>query len=514
MSTVLSSSSVAVSAGHGGYPSEPAYSPGASYPEYPHGLGTLAKGINPAYAGVRDALRLLGLDAGHCGRKEWNPLGEVIRPGQTVVLKPNFVRDFRETHPGHDNCLVTHGAIIRAALDYVYVALGGQGRIIIADAPQNDADFSAIRRMTGLDEIQEFYRQHAGFDVEVYDLRPEKARKVDGVIVGHECLPGDPAGYAKADLGSQSMFSEVEHLCHLLYGSEYDTSEIRSHHTGGVHEYLISKTVLDADCVINLPKMKTHKKTGITVCLKNLVGINGNKNWLPHHREGTPAQGGDQYADDGMVHRIERKSMECFRRVFPLLGPIRNAIAGPLKSVGKHVFGDTNTTAIRSGNWYGNDTTWRMVLDLNRIFMYADSKGCIQDKPTRQSLCIVDGIVGGESNGPLDPTPKSAGVVVAGINPLVVDLSCASMMGFDWRQLPLLYRAFSSHPLPLGMFKADDVVCRLSEDRCERSALLPPDVIVDFTPHFGWRDHIELGAGQRLVTTASANEESNTVTGS
>jgi uncharacterized protein (DUF362 family) len=92
-------------------------------------------------------------------------------------------------------------------------------------------------------------------------------------------------------LGQHSAFHEISNLCHLLYGAEYETSELRSHHHDDIHEYLISRTVIEADCVINLPKLKTHKKTGITVSMKNLVGINGNKNWLPHHREGTPAQG-------------------------------------------------------------------------------------------------------------------------------------------------------------------------------------------------------------------------------
>ena len=130
------------------------------------------------------------------------------------------------------------------------------------------------------------------FELEVYDLRPECARKIDGVIVGHEPLPGDPAGYVKVNLGAHSAFMPVNHLCHLLYGAEYDMGELHRHQHGDVHEYLISKTILDADCVISVPKLKTHKKVGLTVNLKNLVGINGNKNWLPHHREGTPAQGG------------------------------------------------------------------------------------------------------------------------------------------------------------------------------------------------------------------------------
>ncbi len=484
---------VSIAAGAENYPQWTPYLPRERYPEYSFKAAGLANETNDAYDGLREALRLLGLDAEHYGHSDWNPLGGIIQPGQTVVLKPNFVREFRETHEGHDHCLITHGSIIRAAMDYVYIALKGQGRIIIADAPQNDADFDAIRRIVGLDTIQEFYRQYAGFEVEVYDLRPEKAKKIDGVIVGHEPLPGDPAGYVKVNLGSHSMFAEIEHLCHLLYGSEYDTREIRSHHTGGVHEYMISRTILDADCIINLPKLKTHKKTGITVCLKNLVGINGNKNWLPHHREGTPSQGGDQYADDGMMHRIERRSMECFRRVFPFFGPLRTMVAGPIKAAGKRVFGDTNKDTIRSGNWHGNDTAWRMALDLNRILLYSDSKGSIQDRPTRRVFCIVDGIVAGEGNGPLDPTAKAAGLVVAGHNPVAVELACARLMGFDYQRLPMVREAMGNeHSLRLAQFGYDEVLCRSSETQYDGLLSQWDGSLLSFKPHFGWRGRVEM----------------------
>lgn len=455
--------------------------------------GTLAKEADHAYEGVREVLQLLRLDAEHYGEPRWNPLGEIVHPGDTVVLKPNFIRDFRETQAGHGDCLITHGSVIRAALDYVYIALKGEGRIIIADAPQDDADFDAIRRIAGLDEIQELYHRQAGFDVEVYDLRPEKSRTADGVTVGHEQLPGDPRGYIKVDLGSHSMFAEIEHLCHLFYGSEYDTSEIRRHHIGGVHEYLISRTILEADCVISLPKVKTHKKTGITVCMKNLVGINGNKNWLPHHRLGTPAQGGDQFSDDSMVHHLERRVMACFRRLFPLLGPVRTVVAKPLKVLGQRVFGDTNTDTIRSGNWYGNDTTWRTVIDLNRALMYGDRNGRLQDTPARRMFCIVDGIVGGEGNGPLDPTPKAASMVVAGMNPVAVDLACARMMGFDYTRLPMLCQALdSNHSLPLTSFGYDDIVCRSNAQQFGRPLNQSDGWSMSFRPHFGWQGHVEL----------------------
>src|SRR5690606_12091736 len=116
---------------------------------------------------------------------------------------------------------------------------------------------------------------------------------------------------------------------------------------------------------------------------------------------------------------------------------------------GKRVFGDTNTDTIRSGNWHGNDTTWRMCLDLNRILLYADADGRWHETPARRFFSLVDGVIAGEGNGPLDPTPKPVGVIVAGFNPVAVDMTCARLMGFDYRKIPLLRRAIEEHALPL-----------------------------------------------------------------
>ena len=500
---LLDRSEVAVAAGASHYGDVAPYAPGELYPEYPFAGSTLSTRPNPAYAGVRQALSLLGLDADHLHTPAWNPLREVVKPGDTVVLKPNFVRNFRETHPDHGNCIVTHGAILRAVADYVYLALRGEGRLIIADAPQNDADFTALREIAGLDAIQEFYRTHAGFELEVYDLRPECACKIDGVIVGHEPLPGDPAGYVKVNLGKHSAFMAVNHLCHLLYGAEYDMGELHRHQHDDVHEYLISKTILDADCVISVPKLKTHKKVALTVNLKNLVGINGNKNWLPHHREGTPSQGGDQFADDGMKRRLERSAVAGFKRWFQKLGPLRPVVAGPVKALGKRVFGDTNNGTIRSGNWYGNDTTWRMVADLNRILFYADREGRVHDEPVRRFFSVVDGIVGGEGNGPLDPTPRKSECVLAGFNPVAVDLVCARLMGFDSRRIPMLQHALEDHPLALAGFAATDVDVRSNcvEFNGKLTAIEGPAFA--FLPHFGWEGHVELCRAEDEISSVT-----------
>lgn len=490
---------VAVSAGEAVYPFESPYPPGEAYPEYPFDVTTIGTGPNHAYHGVRESLRLLGLDAGRFGTCDWNPLGEVVRTGDTVVLKPNFVRDFRETRSGHDDCIITHGAVLRAVLDFACVALKGRGRLIIADAPQNDADFDRIREIAGLDAIRAFYREYADVDMDYCDLRPERATKIEGVIVGHTPLAGDPAGYVKLNVGCDSAFYEINHLCHLLYGSEYDMGELHSHQRGDIHEYLISKTVLDADCVISVPKFKTHKKVGLTVNLKNLVGINGNKNWLPHHREGTPSQGGDQFSENGIKQRLERSTVARFKKAFPLLGPLRPLVAGPIKLIGKRMFGDTNVNTIRSGNWYGNDTTWRMVLDLNRILLYGGADGRIHDRPQRRVFSIVDGIVGGEGNGPLDPVARPVGLVLAGWNPVAVDLACARLMGFDWRKIPMLTGALKNHPLPIAPFAIDDMTLKSNHQAYTGRLADLKGPLLAFEPHFGWKGHIEIEPAESLT---------------
>jgi hypothetical protein len=76
------------------YPHLAPFHPGHSYPEY--ALGALATEPNPVYDAVRACFRLAGLDAEHFCSPEWNPLGNLIHTGETVLLKPNLVKEF---HP-------------------------------------------------------------------------------------------------------------------------------------------------------------------------------------------------------------------------------------------------------------------------------------------------------------------------------------------------------------------------------------------------------------------------------
>ena len=110
------------------------------------------------------------------------------------------------------------------------------------------------------------------------------------------------------------------------------------------------------------------------------------------------------------------------------------------RKAGKKVFGD-NDCVVRSGNWHGNDTCWRMVLDLNKCLYFFDGSGQARKNPPRY-LALVDGIVAGEGNGPMSPDPKPCGLVLAGTHPVAVDCAAAGLMGFDWQKLRLLKNSF------------------------------------------------------------------------
>lgn len=68
--------------------------------------------------------------------------------------------------------------------------------------------------------------------------------------------------------------------------TNYGLGTVAKHHNDNKNEYLIAGTILNADVFINVPKLKTHKKAGVTLSMKNLIGINGDKSWIAHHRAG------------------------------------------------------------------------------------------------------------------------------------------------------------------------------------------------------------------------------------
>ncbi len=446
---------------------------------------------NGGYRGVRECLRLMGLDADRFGTPQWNPLGELVRPGDTVLIKPNMIAGSQEKN-GAWHGLLTHGSVIRAVADYVVLALRGEGRIVLADGPQEDSLIDEVRGRLGIEEMQAFYRERCGIELAFIDLRDKHRVKRDGVYVETTELPGDPKGNARCDLGSASLLHELDPLGRRLYGSFYDVDETNRHHSGGVHEYMISRTALEADVFICVPKLKTHKKVGVTLSMKNLVGINGQKNWLPHYALGSPDDNGDQFPSGGARRALENRLVLSAKKGMLRQNRFLIALSRRTKKLAYRIFGETDRV-VRSGNWHGNDTCWRMTLDLNRILLYGRPDGTLSGDRKRY-FSLVDGIIGMDGNGPLEGDEVQAGVVIAGFDPAAVDAVGATVMGIDWRRLSMIRRAFDRGERPIAGVVPESIGVLSNRpdwtgslDELERAGHL------GFRPHFGWVGFAERG---------------------
>jgi len=114
----------------------------------------------------------------------------------------------------------------------------------------------------------------------------------------------------------------------------------------------LPNTVLEADLVVSMPKLKTHHWAGVTLSMKNMFGV------IPGSVYGWP----------------------------------------------KNVL-----------HWAGIDES---IVDINSAL-------------AMPRFAIVDGIVGMEGNGPLQGTPKRAGVLIFGEDPVAVDATAARLMRID-----------------------------------------------------------------------------------
>ena len=320
-----------------------------------------------------------------------NPLGRYIVPGNRVFIKPNWVASrWRESCPHKDTLysVITHPAVIEAVADYVAEALQGRGEIIIGDNPSIDADFAELMEFTGIRKLEKKY------DVKttVLDLRPLVCDNLDNY--GKKDLmvsqTGDPDGKVEVNLGKESLLYGIDPA--RFRGVFDEREETIASHTGETQLYTFAKSLYNADVYISIPKMKTHQNVGVTLNLKGLVGSISNKNQLVHWQVGYPEIHGDEY-------------------------PTKEAWEEGQTAKVKH-----------RGAWPGNDTIWRMVVDLYRAMLKKD----------RVCLSIVDGVVAGEGQGPFCPTSKNANTIIVGDNLLDVDMVTARYMGFDPQKVKYL----------------------------------------------------------------------------
>jgi hypothetical protein len=241
--------------------------------------------------------------------------------------------------------------------------------------------------------------------------------------------------------------------------------------------------------VVSLPKLKVHRKVGTTLNLKNMVGVNADKNHLAHYRVGAPADGGDEFSAPRWDDRVERTltdrllgrhwragrypfvAWKIVRKVYRLVAPVRDP------------------GSFSYGNWHRNDTAWRMALDLNNVVFFGSRNGRVERAQQRRYLSLVDGVVGGDGEGPLHPDAVPAGVVVAGFNPVAVDWVATHLMGFR----PEAFRLYENGARQMAEWVPFDVgrIAVRSNVQEWETMLERDETIFRFAPSAGWKGSIE-----------------------
>ena len=390
--------------------------------------------------------------------------------GRKVLLKPNWVR--HSLIPSDEDCLRTHDSFVLATL--VSVLKQKPAKVTIGDAPIQGCDWGKMLSKEFLDEVIKLSMQ---FDIPVVikDFRRVTFNPKSNSLT-NEIKP--LMDYIVFDLGQKSLLESITSTEKNLFRvNDYDPDRLAESHSPGVHKYCITKEMFDADIIISLPKIKTHQKSGITAALKNLVGFNGDKDYLPHHRIGGKDQGGDCYPgkstlrywaeltlDEANRHR-GTKRYKILRKFTSLLWKI--SFPGTYHSLG--------------AAWYGNDTTWRMVIDLNKIVNFGNVDGTLDTNPKRKLYSLCDGIIGGQGNGPLFPEPLPLGIVSFTDNAAYNDICMAALMGFDHHKIPLLQFAVRD----LNLAKAELI---LNQTKINFNDLNVSSIHTKPSP--GWMGHI------------------------
>jgi uncharacterized protein (DUF362 family) len=218
------------------------------------------------------------------------PAAKMIKAGSKVLIKPNLTADTELWQQG----IVTNPYAVEGIIRYAQQAAPAE--IIIAEATACGLDNKKAFRVNGFEEVAE--RTGAKI-IDLYDEEFVAVPVKDGMAV---------------------------------------------------RQIKVAKRVLDADVIINVPTMKTHVATGVSLCLKNLKGV------LPEDEK-------------------------------------------------------------RRSHFLGVN---KFVTDLNSI--------------VKPDLCVIDGTIAMEGDGPMQGTPVHLGVILAGDDPMATDLIATRIMGFDpWK---------------------------------------------------------------------------------
>jgi uncharacterized protein (DUF362 family) len=268
---------------------------------------------------------------------------KVVQPEDVVLIKPNLVNSY-DGESGN----VTHFSLIEPLIEACHLC--GASRIFVGDGSA-DVDTAAAFTTSGIKRVIDRVR-HKGISVELVDLNYDRNPKTNEFEV--------------VNLGENGLYPNFT--------------------------YRVAYTVLNADVIISVPKLKAHPLTGMSCALKNMMGI------APGGYYGFPKR-----RSDALPH-----------------GTFKNSLH--------------------------NDVIWRIILDLHRIAL-----GKYVGSPKeRKYMIIVDGVVAGAYDKALglgDPywmavwKPIKMGAIIAGFDPVAVDTVSARLMCYRPENIPTIVHA-------------------------------------------------------------------------
>lgn len=363
---------------------------------------------------LQSSMNVLNINGSECYNSAF---GGWIEPGASVLIKPNFVH--HKSKEGDSlEALVTDFDLIDVVIEEVRKLRPKS--IVVGDAPIQICNYTEL--------IEKFSKKskNANHDVSFVDFRgvmSEYSDKTRSYNIRHNVTEES----MEIDLGGNSM--------HEPYGdanfrvSMYDHRVLKSNHRCGRHVYRVSKQLQTADYIISIPKLKTHRKAGITGALKNNIGFIEHKSYLPHHRAHGSYLGGDCYEGFNpllelacIINDYANRSMS--KRRYPLLRRLVRIL--------KVISNTTGAVWEMEGGWIGNDTIWRTVYDVEFIVSTLRRES---DKTS--ILYITDAIVCGEGEGPLDPSPVDMKSLTLSFDPFCADYIHAIMMGMNPEKLKI-----------------------------------------------------------------------------
>jgi|UPI00039D6271 uncharacterized protein (DUF362 family) len=390
--------------------------------------------------------------------------------GKNILIKPNWVQQIINT--SDEYCLHTNHNFIYALVEIILERKPQM--VVIGDAPLQGCKWKMLVTNEFYDTIS-YYSKYFSIPIQICDFRRTILDRKNNKVI-KDRIPLNR--YIIFDLGDRSILEPISKQKSIFRVTDYDPRKLAESHKKGVHKYCITKELFDADLIISVPKIKTHQKTGITCALKNLVGLNGDKDFLPHHRVGGIGFGGDCYPGKNYLRRLSEYLIDISNKK---IGQIEYKYLITIAKILWHI-NHNDKYHHWSAAWYGNDTCWRMVLDLNLIALFGTKDGIISNNMQRKIYTLCDGIIAGQGNGPLKPYPLPLGIISFSNNSVLTDLVITNLMGFDYTKIPLVREA-------LNIFPIGNYSIKINEQNINFEELIKYRVNAEPAP--GWKGHIE-----------------------